>query len=84
MFRTERLFREIVPRQDRSIGRGTQFEAGMTGFELKDEGPPWKGRSGKLVVPLLDLQDRNCGVDEQQRKTGVDRFADLNISKVFA
>jgi len=38
MLRTERFFREIAPRQDRSIERGTQRrEAGTTGFELNEQ-----------------------------------------------
>ena len=46
MLRTERGLREIVPRQSRSIGRGTlRREAGTTGFELNDREdlPGWGG-----------------------------------------
>ena len=53
MLRTERGLREIVPRQGRSIERGTpRREAGGTGFELTDEeGLP--GDLPPLFVPEI-------------------------------
>jgi len=51
MLRTERFFRGIGPRQDRSVGRRTRWrEAGTTGIGGDDEGPPWMGRSSFFAV----------------------------------